>query len=68
MGALVLLMLSGRDLREAGLRCVEKIVAWVLFMDPDAAEPTPFLWNGQVRIGAVRKEGICRLVGRSVSG
>jgi hypothetical protein len=37
-----------RDLREAGLRCVEKIVAWVLCRDPEAAEPVPFVWNDQV--------------------
>jgi hypothetical protein len=38
-----------RELRECGLRCVEKVVAWVLHLDPEADEPTPFLWNGQVK-------------------
>jgi len=35
------------ELREAGLRCVEKIVAWVLASNPNASEPAPFFWNGQ---------------------
>ncbi|GMH62337.1 hypothetical protein TrLO_g6537 [Triparma laevis f. longispina] len=34
------------DLREAGLRCVEKIVSWVLTVSINATSPTPFLWNG----------------------
>ena len=35
------------ELRVAGLRCVEKIVAWVLHESADASEPAPFLWNGK---------------------
>ena len=34
------------DLREAGLRCVEKIVSWVLAVSNDSSIPQPFLWNG----------------------
>ena len=36
-----------RELREAGLWCVEKIVAWVLIESEQSSEPVPFLWNGQ---------------------
>ena len=35
------------DLREAGLRCVEKIVSWVLAVSINATSPAPFIWNGQ---------------------
>ena len=35
------------ELRTAGLRCVEKIVAWVLVESKDCARPRPFLWNGR---------------------
>ncbi|KAH8053566.1 hypothetical protein JL722_9410 [Aureococcus anophagefferens] len=35
------------ELRHAGLRCVEKIVAWVLHESADAAAPAAFLWNGK---------------------
>lgn len=34
------------EVREAGLVCVEKIVAWALEVSGDASEPHPFLWNG----------------------
>ena len=34
------------DLRTSGLRCVEKIVSWVLAVSVTAATPHPFLWNG----------------------
>jgi len=35
------------ELRTAGLRCVEKIVAWVLVESKDCTRPRPFLWNGK---------------------
>ena len=37
---------GGPDLREAGLMCVEKVVAWVLAVSDPAEGPTPFFWNG----------------------
>ena len=38
----------GLELRSAGVRCVEKIVAWCLNESPkDAERPTPFFWNGK---------------------
>lgn len=44
----LLVDLSG-ELRKAGLRCVEKIVAWVLHQHRrgDESTPTPFYWNGK---------------------
>ena len=38
--------LSG-ELREAGMACVEKIVAWVLAVSEHASRPKPFWWNGK---------------------
>ncbi len=45
--AVRLLTNVSKDLREAGLRCVEKIVAWVLAASDATIGPEPFIWNDQ---------------------
>lgn len=42
-----LLVDLSRELRKTGLRCVEKIVAWVLRQRREEAAPAPFYWNGK---------------------
>jgi hypothetical protein len=44
--AVRLLTNLSKDLREAGLMCVEKIVAWVLEVSDPSLGPTSFMWNG----------------------
>ena len=45
--AVRLLANLSKELREAGLMAVERVVAWVLAASPSAAKgPEPFLWNG----------------------
>jgi len=44
--AVRLLANLSKELREAGLQCVEKVVAWVLCVSDPALGPKPFLWNG----------------------
>ena len=44
--AVRLLANLSKEMREAGLNCVEKIVAWVLASSDPATGPNPFLWNG----------------------
>jgi hypothetical protein len=37
-----------KDLRESGIRCVQKIVAWTISKtDNNSLEPIPFMWNEQ---------------------
>ena len=44
--AVRLLANLSKELREAGLQCVEKVVAWVLAVSDTESGPRPFLWNG----------------------
>jgi len=34
-------------LRIEGIRTIEKVAAWMLFVSPGSAEPPEFIWNGQ---------------------
>jgi hypothetical protein len=43
--AVRILVNLSKQIGEAGLKCVEKIVAWVLVVS-DSSGPKPFLWNG----------------------
>jgi hypothetical protein len=44
--AVRLLANLSKELREAGLLCVEKIVGWVLVVSDASTGPKPFQWNG----------------------